>query len=61
MRGYTIPKDTLIIPHLDAVLMDEKIWGDPNNFRPERFLNAKGAVTEPEQFVVFSLGEWKDG
>ncbi|KAK3762030.1 hypothetical protein RRG08_066164, partial [Elysia crispata] len=56
VRGYTIPKDTMVIPHLDAVHFDEQIWGDPHTFRPERFLNDKGEVVQPEQFVAFSLG-----
>ncbi|KAK3766166.1 hypothetical protein RRG08_025167 [Elysia crispata] len=56
VRGYTIPKDTMVIPHLDAVHFDEQIWGDPHTFRPERFLNDKGDVIQPEQFVVYSLG-----
>ncbi|GFR77479.1 cytochrome P450 2U1 [Elysia marginata] len=56
VRGYTIPKDTMIKPHLDAVHFDEKIWGDPHNFRPERFLNDKGDVVQSEHFLAFSLG-----
>lgn len=56
VKGYTIPKDTMIIPHLDAVIFDEEIWGDPHNFRPDRFLNDKGEVVQPEHFVVFSMG-----
>ncbi|GFR77484.1 cytochrome P450 2U1 [Elysia marginata] len=56
VRGYTIPKDTMVIPHTDAVHFDEKIWGDPHNFRPERFLNDKGEVIQPEHFLAFSLG-----
>lgn len=56
VKGYTIPKDTLIIPHLDAVHFDEQIWGDPHTFRPERFLNEKGEVVQSEHFLAFSLG-----
>ena len=57
VRGYTIPKDTMVIPHLDAALFDDKFWGDPHTFRPERFLNSKGDVVQPDQFIVYSLGE----
>lgn len=56
VRGFTIPKDTLVIPHLDAVHFDEQIWGDPHTFRPERFLNDKGEVVQSEHILIFSLG-----
>ncbi|KAK3797172.1 hypothetical protein RRG08_015147 [Elysia crispata] len=56
LRGYTIPKDTLIMPHLDAVLLSEKIWGDPLNFRPERFIGPQGNLLNPEQLAPFSMG-----
>ncbi|KAH9494452.1 hypothetical protein Btru_020048 [Bulinus truncatus] len=40
IRGYTIPKGTYIMPYLDSVLHDEKIWeNDVMSFRPERFLD----------------------
>lgn len=44
------------MPNLDSVLHDEKIWGDPQNFRPERFLDNKGNLLQREEFVPFSLG-----
>ncbi|XP_059157598.1 cytochrome P450 2U1-like [Physella acuta] len=56
VAGYTIPKGTQIIPNLDAVLMDEKIWGDPRNFRPERFLDEQGNIKNREEFIPFSIG-----
>ncbi|GFN83674.1 cytochrome p450 [Plakobranchus ocellatus] len=57
IRNYVIPKDAIILMHLDAVLLDENLWGDPWNFRPDRFLNDKGELFSPEQFVVFSMGK----
>ncbi|RUS76396.1 hypothetical protein EGW08_015847, partial [Elysia chlorotica] len=56
VRGYTIPKDTYIMPHLDSALLSEKIWGDPHNFRPERFIDGKGNLLNPEELVPFSMG-----
>lgn len=56
VRGYTIPAGAVIMPNLDSVLHDEKIWGDPQNFRPERFLDNKGNLLQREEFVPFSLG-----
>jgi len=57
-HGYAIPKDTLIIPNLFCVLQDEKVWGDPGNFRPERFLSAdESKVIRREELIPFSIGK----
>ncbi|CAG5119423.1 unnamed protein product, partial [Candidula unifasciata] len=58
LRGYTIPKGTLIIPNLDSVLHEKKIWGENLHiFNPERFLDNTGKVIFVEEFVPFSLGK----
>ncbi|CAG2056945.1 unnamed protein product, partial [Timema podura] len=41
-QGYFIPKDTMVVPNLWAAHMDPEFWGDPENFRPERFLDEQG-------------------
>ncbi|EDV93260.1 GH18361 [Drosophila grimshawi] len=45
LMGYHIPKDTIIIPSLYALHTDKRIWSDPENFRPERFLDADGKLS----------------
>ncbi|BFZ03334.1 hypothetical protein BsWGS_06373 [Bradybaena similaris] len=56
--GYTVPAGTQIIPSLDSILFDKKIWGDDvDSFKPERFLDEDRKVRYPEQFVPFSLGK----
>lgn len=54
--GYFIPKNSMIVPNLYSVLMNEEVWGDPYKFRPERFLDANGDIIKSEQLVPFSLG-----
>ncbi|MFS7972563.1 putative cytochrome P450 [Helianthus anomalus] len=39
--GYTVPKDTLLIPNLWKLHRDPNVWSDPYKFRPERFLTDK--------------------
>ena len=56
-HGYTIPKDAIIIPYLYSVHQDPEVWGDPENFRPERFIGPDGQVTRPEEFIPFSIGK----
>ncbi|XP_059177466.1 cytochrome P450 2U1-like [Physella acuta] len=53
---YTIPKGTQIASNLDSVLRDQKVWGDPENFRPERFIDGEGNLQIPEEFIPFSIG-----
>lgn len=56
-RGHFIPKGTMIIPYMHGVLHDKQFWGDPEEFRPQRFLNENGSAVIPEQFVPFAIGE----
>ncbi|CAG7835654.1 unnamed protein product [Allacma fusca] len=56
--GYDIPKDTWIMPNIYAIHHDPKIWGDPHNFRPERFLSPDGkTVIKSDNVLPFSLGK----
>lgn len=36
--------------------MDKKEWGDPETFRPERFLNDRGNVIPNQSLIPFGLG-----
>ncbi|XP_048253649.1 cytochrome P450 2D14-like [Haliotis rufescens] len=55
-RGHTFPKGVLVILMLDSVLQDPDVWGDPDNFRPDRFLDDTGKIVKKEEFIPFSLG-----
>ena len=57
LRGYVIPKDAIVVPFVHSVLQDPEVWGDPENFRPERFIGPDGKVTRPEEFIPFSIGK----
>ncbi|RUS79918.1 hypothetical protein EGW08_012306 [Elysia chlorotica] len=56
INGYSIPAGTTVLSNLDAVLLSSDTWKDPLEFKPERFLDAQGNVTQPEQFVAYSIG-----
>lgn len=55
--GYVLPKGTIIMPNLYQIHHDESYWGDPENFRPERFLNADGSFRKDERVIPFSIGK----
>lgn len=56
LGSYVIPKSTTIFENIWAVHHDPKYWGDPDVFRPERFLNDEGKVQKPEYLIPFSVG-----
>ena len=57
-EGYTIPKDSLVVFVLFTMLMDKEKWGDPENFRPERFLSETGNFVQDAEYVApFGLGK----
>ena len=56
-EGFTIPKNTHVIPLLHAVHMDPELWDKPEEFRPSRFLVENGTgVQKPEGFMPFGVG-----
>lgn len=43
-KGYRIPKGSVIIANIWAMMRDPVEFEDPSQFRPERFLNADGRL-----------------
>jgi len=57
IRGYDVKKDTIIMANIYYIHYNEKIWGDPLNFRPERFLSPDGKDFKKHEAVIpFSVG-----
>ncbi|KAL3862707.1 hypothetical protein ACJMK2_008660 [Sinanodonta woodiana] len=57
IRGYRIPKGIRILPDIHSVLSDPKVWGDPENFRPGRFVSEDGKLIKPDEFIPFFTGK----
>ncbi|KAK9401420.1 cytochrome P450 2J5-like [Crotalus adamanteus] len=57
MRGYHIPKGTMILPDLRSVLIDPEQWETPEEFNPNHFLDKDGKFIEQEEFLPFGIGE----
>ncbi|KAI7794519.1 cytochrome P450, partial [Triplophysa rosa] len=56
LRGYDIPKGTMIMTNFTRILSDEEHWKSPDTFNPENFLDENGHFYKPEAFIAFSLG-----
>ncbi|XP_072754318.1 methyl farnesoate epoxidase [Anoplolepis gracilipes] len=59
LLGYEIKKNYTLLANFRSVHMDEKHWGDPQQFRPERFINDKGEYVEDPWLISFGLGRRK--
>ncbi|KAF7234746.1 Cytochrome P450 2D16 [Varanus komodoensis] len=56
MRGFLIPKGTLIFPDLRSVLLDPEHWDTPEEFNPNQFLDKDGNFVAREEFLPFGAG-----
>lgn len=55
-KGFTIPKDSIILPSLDSVAFDENLFPDAQSFKPERFIDENGRLCGQDKVLSFSLG-----
>ena len=55
-EGYTIPQKASIIFNLDSVLKDPDVFVNPEQFNPDRFLDAAGNVVKPKELIPFGIG-----
>ncbi len=39
------------------VLHDEKVWPEPNELKPERFLDEEGQFVKKQEWIPFSMGK----
>nr|WOF00834.1 flavonoid hydroxylase 2 [Dracocephalum moldavica] len=59
MGGYHVPKETWLIVNLWKLHRDPRVWSDPMEFRPERFLNGDRIIDVKGQdfeLIPFSAG-----
>ncbi|XP_014230693.1 methyl farnesoate epoxidase-like [Trichogramma pretiosum] len=56
-EGYEIPKDTIILMNFYSANNDEKVWKDPQEFRPQRFLDENGKLRSNSASIPFGVGK----
>ncbi|KAK7112800.1 cytochrome P450 1A1-like [Littorina saxatilis] len=58
LQGFDIKQDTVVFFNLFSIYKDKDLWGDPEVFRPERFLTLEGELDKSlvERVTTFSMG-----
>ena len=55
--NYTAPKGSMVIPSFWNSLHDKEVYPEPDQMRPERWLDADGpAAANPKNYLVFGAG-----
>ncbi|RID70702.1 hypothetical protein BRARA_C02701, partial [Brassica rapa] len=54
--GYTVPKDTKIFINVWSIQRDPNVWENPNEFRPERFLDKKSCDFHGTDYSFLPFG-----
>ena len=50
-------QDTFAILNLTQIHRDQKLWGDPEVFRPGRFLDDQNRVMKETKLLAFGAGK----
>ncbi|KAJ0178906.1 hypothetical protein K1T71_005681 [Dendrolimus kikuchii] len=56
IAGYDVPEGSMVNPNLVMLHMDKDIWGDPENFRPERFIKDGQVCPSLDKSLPFGAG-----
>ncbi|XP_039293148.1 cytochrome P450 306a1 [Nilaparvata lugens] len=57
LGAYRLAKGTMVVPLLWAVHMDPQIWPQPDEYRPERFLDEDGNYRKLDALMPFQIGK----
>lgn len=57
INGYDVPKNTLVISNIFAAHRDPKVWRNPEQFDPSRFINNEGEFVKSQLVIPFAVGK----
>ncbi|KAF9477128.1 cytochrome P450 [Pholiota conissans] len=55
-KGYFIPKGTIVSANVWAMARDENLYPDPHEFKPERFIDEHGELTNDARILTYGFG-----
>lgn len=50
-------QNTTILCDMRLYCEDKELWGDPEKFRPDRFIGENGELVNASSIIAFSFGE----
>jgi cytochrome P450 len=57
VEGVTVPAGTQLVAFGAAINRDPHVFADPDEFKPERFLNDSGQFAGSDNFLFFGVGK----
>jgi cytochrome P450 len=57
IRDFFVPENSNVIVNLYSAHMDPKVWPNPFEYIPERFIGEDGNVVGKDRMVMFSMGK----
>ncbi|CAH2105367.1 unnamed protein product [Euphydryas editha] len=57
MDGYDIPENTIVLFNYVSLHHNKELWGDPENFRPERFIENGKLQLSKDKSLPFGAGK----
>ncbi|KAF9526512.1 cytochrome P450 [Crepidotus variabilis] len=55
-EGYFLPKGANVLANIWAMTHDERLYPDPDVFKPERFFDRKGKLNEDSRILAYGFG-----
>ncbi|KAJ7539040.1 hypothetical protein O6H91_11G074600 [Diphasiastrum complanatum] len=56
LRGYDIPLNARVLVSVSSISNDPRIWANPSEFRPDRFLNLDLDITGSKKITMIPFG-----
>lgn len=57
LNGCVVKKGTIVIPQISVIMSDPKVFKNPSEFNPSRFIDENGNFKPADEVVPFSLGK----
>ncbi|CAG0902933.1 unnamed protein product [Darwinula stevensoni] len=56
LKGYRIPKETMVVGNIWAIHRDEAVFAEPDRFDPSRFLDPQRKLVNTDKVIGFGVG-----